>query len=132
MGRPLNIWKRFATGLLALVYLFTTLGTVLSTHYCMGRAVSVQWAGFHASADPCGSNTHGCCHTDYKVLKLADVHEGASVHLHVLQLPALLPAPAAPAIAFFGTGREPRRSVAHAPPDAETPPLYIQHCTFRI
>jgi hypothetical protein len=98
----------------------------------MGRVVSVRWTGFQAPADPCGPNTHGCCHTDYKVLKLADVHEGASVHLHVAQTPVLVPSFSVRPVVFSGIALAMRRSVAHAPPDRNAPRLYIQHCLFRI
>lgn len=120
--------KRAASGLLAVVYLSTTLGTVVSTHYCMGRVAGVRW--FQAAADPCGPSAHGCCHTDVKVYKVDDVHQGAAVF-----------APAAPAIASSplllppapGTIAQTRTvAQAHAPPDIGKVPLYLRYRRLTI
>lgn len=134
MGYPLNIWKRTATGLLALVYLLTTLGTVVSTHYCMGHVVSVRWTGFGTPADPCGPSaaTHGCCHSDFKVFKLGDVHQGSAVCLTFVQAPALPAVFAELSPVSLGTARDLSREGTHGPPGVGVVPLYLQYCHFRI
>jgi hypothetical protein len=121
--------KRTASGFLALVYLLTTLGTVVSTHYCMGRVAGVRW--FQASADPCGAQSHGCCHTDVKVFKLDDVHQGAVVTL-AFSAPAIAPVPFVIPHAFVSVVPARSAPAVHAPPDVGVLPLYLRHCHFTI
>ncbi|HTJ11530.1 MAG TPA: hypothetical protein VL547_05885 [Dinghuibacter sp.] len=115
--------KRSATGFLALVYLMTTLGTVVSTHYCMGHVAGVRL--FRAAADPCGPSAHGCCHTDVKVYKVDDVHQAGAVTVvtapAIAATPLLLPPPPEAIEAA-----QPAEAV-HAPPDIGKVPLYLRH-----
>jgi hypothetical protein len=122
--------KRIGIALLSLVYLFSTMGTVISMHYCMGRMVRVQWEAFGTGHTSCGMSP-ACCKDEYRVFKLGDVHQPASVHLFVLPSPALPSIPFA-LTASFPEGRLRPAAVAHAPPIDGCAPLYLLHSHFRI
>lgn len=120
--------KRAASGLLAVVYLSTTLGAVVSTHYCMGHVAGVRW--FQATADPCGPSAHGCCHTDVKVYKVSDVHQGAGAFAPAAPAIASAPLQAPPAPETVTQTRTTRQ--AHAPPDIGKVPLYLRYRRLTI
>ena len=122
--------RRIGIALLSLVYLFSTVGTVISMHYCMGKMVRVRWEAFGTGHTSCGMSP-ACCRDEYKVIKLGDVHQPTSVHLFVLPSPALPPMPFA-WTASFPEGRLQPAPVAHAPPPHGQTSLYLLHSQFRI
>lgn len=67
--------KRFAAILLALIYITTTSGIVISTHYCMGEVSDIAfWQKQGDTCGTCGMDNEGCCHNDLDVIKLTDNH----------------------------------------------------------
>lgn len=68
--------RKSITIVLAFIYLLTTSGIVISTHYCMGEV-----AGYALGHNDdhlcgvCGMSNEGCCHDDLSVLKVKDDHQ---------------------------------------------------------
>jgi hypothetical protein len=124
--------KRIGIFLLACVYIFSTTGTVLDIHYCMGHISGVHWDGFGSRVVPCGPGGMHCCRTESKVLKLADVHQPAAAHTLILAVPAVPHQP----LCLLQSGLFPVStgpvSVAHAPPPDAHFPLFIRYCSYRI
>jgi len=72
--------KRFVAILLALIYITTTSGIVISTHYCMGEVSGIALGQSQAeSCATCGMDNEGCCHDDLDVIKLTDNHQYSQV-----------------------------------------------------
>ena len=68
--------RKAMTIVLALIYLFTTSGIVISTHYCMGEVAG--YALGHNNdhiCGVCGMSNEGCCHDDLSILKVNDDHQ---------------------------------------------------------
>jgi hypothetical protein len=126
--------KRLGICLLAIVYVMSTAGTVVNIHYCMGHIVSVQWDQFGRKTATCGafSEHSPCCHSDARVFKIGDVHQGVSL-IHDV---AAAPAPLLTAFSLCETPLLYRSGeaikIAHGPPLPERASLCIQHCQFRI
>jgi hypothetical protein len=76
----LAVVKNASIAILAILYLFIASGVVVNLHYCMGKRAAVSLGYNHN--DGCGKcgmkNTKGCCHDEYKVVKLQDSHQPAT------------------------------------------------------
>lgn len=76
--------KRLSAILLALIYIVTTSGIVINTHYCMGEIAEVALgASNDARCDTCGMENDGCCHDDQQVLKLTDNHNYTAANFEI-------------------------------------------------
>jgi hypothetical protein len=76
--------KRLTAILLALIYLVTTSGIVINTHYCMGAVSNVALgASGSAKCDTCGMENEGCCHDDLQVIKLTENHNFTAVNFEI-------------------------------------------------
>jgi hypothetical protein len=85
--------KRLTAILLALIYISTTSGIVINTHYCMGKIAEIALgASGSAKCGTCGMENEGCCHDDLQVLKLTENHHFTAIHFEVPQVHAVVPA----------------------------------------
>jgi hypothetical protein len=85
--------KRLTAILLALIYISTTSGIVINTHYCMGKIAEIALgASGSATCDTCGMENEGCCHDDLQVIKLTDNHHYSAIYFEVSDVHALVPA----------------------------------------
>jgi hypothetical protein len=76
--------KRLSAILLALVYIATTSGIVINTHYCMGEIADVALgASNDATCDTCGMENEGCCHDDLQVIRLTDNHNYTAANFEI-------------------------------------------------
>lgn len=74
--------KVFAT-ILAIIYLATSSGAAIITHYCMGKVVSVDLEQKH-KCGKCGMiNKKGCCEDRITILKVQEEHQVVSNHFLV-------------------------------------------------
>lgn len=127
--------KKTIIAILALLYMTIASGVVVNVHYCMGRVASVE-VGYddHDVCGKCGMSAakKGCCHTEYKLIKLQDEHRLAQVQVSFLEIPAEVPAP----ISFFQlplSGEEQYIALRyHSPPDTRLNNVYLRNCVFRI
>jgi hypothetical protein len=82
--------KRLTAILLALIYISTTSGIVISSHYCMGEISEIALGSTsNATCGTCGMENNGCCHDDLQVIKLTENHNIAAIHfeLPILESP---------------------------------------------
>jgi hypothetical protein len=122
--------KKFLAILLLGLYITTTSGIALSIHYCMGDISSVAIGQSVSTNCPtCGMENEGCCHDDFKVVKLTDSHQ-ASIILDDLQKPVVsAPETFDPVYAALSS-QDKYVSQDHSPPPAHS--LNILYCVFRI
>jgi len=84
--------KRFLAGILSIIYLTVASGMVVSIHYCMGKKTGVDYR-YHAQTqcNKCGmENKQGCCHDEFKIVKLATDQQLAKASLGLMSCPALV------------------------------------------
>jgi hypothetical protein len=121
--------------LLSVVYLAVTSGVAMTVHYCMGEVAAVGIG--HSESDKCGDcgmENSGCCHDDFRIVKVSDFHGSPSQPSlnPKADWTATTPDPAF-ALAIRDRSHIPaKRSLSHAPPDAGGPSLCVLHCVFRI
>lgn len=68
--------RKALTIVLAFIYVFTTAGIVINTHYCMGKVAGYALgANDEHNCNVCGMSNEGCCHNDLSILKVNDDHQ---------------------------------------------------------
>jgi hypothetical protein len=126
--------KKLLLGILSFVYITIASGVVVNIHYCMGRLSSVDYT--YNNNDKCGKcgmdNKKGCCHNEFKIVKLADDQQVAKAGINVAQAPAILSSwvvdlsrPVQGLNKYFALQY-------HSPPDKGDLPVYLSNCVFRI
>lgn len=127
--------KRFIAGILAFLYLAIASGIGISIHYCMGNKTGVEYA-YHADRQchRCGmENRQGCCHDEYKVVKIADDQLVAKTNL------AFLSGPTTDAVAFNVSLSLPIQGQNlflsgsyHSPPDPRSSSIYQYDRVYKL
>jgi hypothetical protein len=127
--------KKALIAILAVLYMTIASGVVVNVHYCMGRIASVEYGyDAHDLCGKCGMSAtkKGCCHTEYKLVKLQDEHRLAQAQVTFLELPAELPIQ----ISTFQlpvAGEEQYLALQyHPPPDPRLNHVYLRNSVFRI
>jgi hypothetical protein len=123
--------KKFLAIFLMVIYITTTSGIALSIHYCMGDISSVRIGQNASTSCPtCGMENEGCCHDDFKVVKLTDSHQ-APFMVNELQKPAIVtPEHVIPVYTTLLAHESYIFQQDHSPPPAHS--LNILNCVFRI
>jgi hypothetical protein len=129
--------KRIVASILLLIYFAVSTGLIISTHYCMGELDSTE-IGYVAS-DTCGrcgmetDEANGCCHDEFKVVKLdtdqlvakiLQANFNLSLVLHTNQTDYLL--------SPFRDLISEDELIAHSPPLLSEQDTYLQNRVFRI
>jgi len=126
--------KKIIIGILSLIYLTVTSGVVISMHYCMGKIADVEYAyRTNNKCDKCGmENKQGCCHTEYKIVKLSDDQQQVKASSGFNQQ-------LTPVIHYTFSLLQPLQGleknqplVIYSPPDNRQIPLYLSQSIFRI
>ena len=127
--------KRILLFILSITYLVVASGMVISIHYCMGRQTGLDYHyASQSKCEKCGmENKPGCCHNEFKFVKLALDQQLVKDYAQSLRVPAL-DQPLQPIensrslqSAQLFTSR-----VYHSPPDPRETSIYRYHCLFRI
>lgn len=127
--------KKAIIAILAILYVTVASGVVVNVHYCMGRIASVEY-GYddHDICGKCGMSGQkkGCCHTEYKLVKLQDEHQLAKASVSFPALPAIVPVQ--PFIFQQPlSGVDSYLSLQyHSPPDSRGNTVYLRNNVFRI
>lgn len=125
--------KRPLVAILAFFYIVIASGITVNIHYCMGDFASVEY-GLPANdaCSVCGmKEKKGCCHTEYKLVKIQDAHQLAKINVEFSKLPATpvqiasLPPVAISQQVNFGLQY-------HSPPDERLNEIYLHNNVFRI
>lgn len=127
--------KKAVIAILAILYVTVASGVVVNVHYCMGRIASVEY-GYddHDVCGKCGMSGEkkGCCHTEYKLVKLQDEHRLVQASVSFPELPAIVPVQTS----FLQqplSGVEACLSLSyHSPPDFRLNIVYLRNSVFRI
>jgi hypothetical protein len=126
--------KKAAIVILALLYILTTSGVVVNVHYCMGAVASVSYGQSEPeSCGKCGmTEKAGCCHSEFKVVKLDDEHQQVIKAKQAANYIAEIP------VAYFQTvveiynSRKDFSTSYHSPPDPRVNSVYLHTNVFRI
>lgn len=117
--------KAFAL-ILAVLYIATSSGVVLNTHFCMGKKATTNCL---CSKE---ESKNDCCKDEVKVVKLENAHK-ASVLTYDLSVPsAVLPVGFASIYLNNFPALTTHQPVAHGPPEVTSPGIYLLNCVFRI
>ena len=126
--------KKIIAGILSIIYLTITSGFAINIHYCMGRISSVEYT-YHniKKCGQCGmENKKGCCHSEFKIIKIADDQQLAKVNISITQFPVEINSIAVNLL----QGKQGSESVAptyyHSPPDKRFSDVYLHDCVFKI
>jgi len=130
-----SVVKKFTIAILMILYVITTSGVVVNIHYCMGAIASVGY-GVHMhdeACDNCGmTDKEGCCHTEYKVVKVEDDHQLSYAALPLLQTDAA-PLEELPQLKTAPSYLLPTTALQyHSPPDQRANAVFLHNCVFRI
>ena len=125
--------KKAIVAILAFLYVSIASGVVVNIHYCMGTLASVEY-GFQDSA-PCSKcgmkEKKGCCHTEFKVVKLQDAHLLQKSSIEFGQFEAVAPGIEIVNVPFLK--EQPYIAAQyHSPPDPRINSVYLHNCVFRI
>lgn len=119
---------------MAFVYIVVASGVAVNIHYCMGKLTGVDYSyNNDGTCGKCGmKNKKGCCHNDFKIVKISDDQQLAKVNIDFSQAPILLHS----FVADFSQplqGKENFLSLLyHSPPDFKAASVYLYNCVFRI
>lgn len=132
--------RKLVSGFFLLIYLGTSTGLTLHTHYCMGRLAG--WSLGFELPDVCGrcgmdksdTKDKGCCKDEHRVLKTS-VDQKSHTSSFTLNLPLISPAPSAfypDPFYIHHQDQDPTNRL-----DCVTPPLnsiavYLRNRVFRI
>ncbi len=131
--------KKFITTILAILYIGTSTGATVYTHYCMGKVA--DWGIGHNDAKTCGfcgmektdSTDNGCCTDEHKFFKDDSAQKITENNLQILQvLSAAIPSTyiELPIVEFSSVTEE--NPSSHAPPRTTGVAVYIRNCTYLI
>ena len=131
--------KKIAIAILAFVYISTSTGMVLHTHYCMGEPVA--WGLGQNKSKTCSKcgmprsdeKNSGCCKDEYKVIKNNTDQKSAENVFHLAQLlGTFLPT----AFIDISTKSLPsvteKKLISHPPPPILGTAVYIRNCVFLV
>lgn len=132
--------KKFLFSILAVVYLWATMGATLHLHYCMGRLADTGFVKEDkgncslCGMEKTGGDNKGCCHDQEETVKLSIDQKYSTVSLFHFEQPFSEPE------AVF-TGFQPQlisnagdkvSPVSNAPPRSPQVPHYLMFCHLSI
>lgn len=125
--------KKIAVAILAFLYVSVASGVMVNIHYCMGDLSSVEYGV--EETETCGKcgmkEKKGCCHTEYKFVKLEDAHQMAKSVVDFNNAPVEPVAPYFTADYFHKEAAQLSLNY-HSPPDLKDNDIYLQIRVFRI
>lgn len=132
--------KKLLSGFLLILYLGTSSGLTLHTHYCMGRLAG--WSLGYELPDICGKcgmnksegKDKGCCRDEHHVLKTSVDQKtlGSSFSLNLALAATVLPALHPEPVYLHFQDRALPAPLNAVPPPLNTVAVYIRNCVFRI
>jgi hypothetical protein len=129
--------KRIIVTILAIAYLGTSTGAMISMHFCMGKLAN--WSFGNDETKTCGKcgmekkSNHGCCQDEHKFFKSSsDQKITESAFKQVQSLAAVLPAPFFELTDVVLPRITEENPTGHAPPLHHGVSIYIFTCDYRI
>jgi hypothetical protein len=126
--------KKVFVSILSILYLIVACGFAVNIHYCMGRVSNIEYSySNNKNCDRCGmENKNGCCHSEFKVIKISDDQQTAKANIDIAQQPVIINYFA---IAIFRSVQGSEKITAskyHSPPDKRLSAVYLHDRVFRI
>jgi hypothetical protein len=127
--------KKILIAIVALVYMTVSTGIAMELHYCMGRFAGADVFGARGKACTlCGmtEKKNGCCHDEYKFVKLEDSHKNV---LNCIDFaPSQIEGNTTVVVNNFIFYDKLQRHNPYypSPPFYSGPPLHVLHSVFRI
>lgn len=126
--------KKIIAGILSIIYLTVTSGFAINIHYCMGHVSSVDYT--YNNNKKCGNcgmeNKKGCCHSEFKIIKLADDQQLAKANISITQFSVEINS----IVVNLLQGKQGSEKIAtidyYSPPDKRLSNVYLHDCVFRI
>lgn len=124
--------RKLLTILLAFIYITTTSGVVITTHYCMGE-IAGHAIGVNDThlCGVCGMSNEGCCHDDLSLLKVNDDHQFVHSFVSFPSIDLQLPITASNENSFFYSTKNVDFAQGPAPPERIVD-RQAMLCVFRI
>ncbi len=126
--------KKIIAGILSIIYLTVTCGFAINIHYCMGHVSSVDYVYNNSKkCSHCGmENKKGCCHSEFKVVKLTDDQQLAKANISISQFPVAINTTAVNLLQGKQGSEKNSLTDYHSPPDKRLSNVYLHDCVFRI
>ena len=126
--------KKTAQILVAVLYIFMTMGIHISTHYCGSYAVDVELYSSDYTSEPsdcCGELCESsCCTTQIQKFQIQDLHQATSRFVHTyIQIADFIQPIFTSEYCNRQTSLQHYLINSHPPPSTKTS---IINCTFRI
>lgn len=126
--------KKLFLIILSILYLIVACGFVVNIHYCMGRVSNIDYA--YNNSKTCGrcgmENKNGCCHSEFKIIKISDDQQTAKANIHIVQQPAVINYFAVNILQVVQGLEKITSSQYYSPPDKRLSAIYLHDCVFRI
>ena len=117
-----------------MIYLVISSGVVISIHYCMGKKASVEYG--YKEDKGCGicgmKEKQGCCHNEFKVVKLDDSHQAVKADWQIAPLVVESPLVSDNVYTGFLRNTEFLSLKYHSPPDPKGNSIYLHHRVLRV
>jgi hypothetical protein len=126
--------KKVFVSILSILYLIVACGFAINIHYCMGRVTNIDYvSGNSKTCGRCGmENKSGCCHSEFKIIKISDDQQTAKANIHIAQQPAVINYFAVNILQVAQGLEKITPSKYHSPPDKRLSDIYLHDCVFRI
>ena len=126
--------KKIIAGILSIIYLTITSGFAINIHYCMGHVSSVDYA--YSNSKKCGhcgmENKKGCCHSEFKVVKLTDDQQLAKSNISISQFPVEINSILVNLLQCNQGSERIAATDYHSPPDKRLSNIYLHDRVLRI
>jgi len=129
--------KRIIVTILAIAYLGTSTGAMISMHFCMGKLAN--WSFGNDETKTCGKcgmekkTNHGCCQDEHKFFKSSSDQKITESAFNEIQLlAAVLPASFVEVKHVVLPCITEENPTGHAPPLHHGVSIYVLTCDYRI
>jgi len=129
--------KKVVAFILSLVYLVTSNGTIIDSHYCMGKFIGADISVSKNNSGKCSNcgmakeNRKGCCNDKHTTIKLCNdqifIANNVIANNTVVELNNQYPSTEI----FLNPANQYISFTAHSPP-IKSPSLFLLKCVFRI
>lgn len=126
--------KKLTIVIIMMVYGLSSTGAIVHLDYCCGKLSNISLSAVHGKKDDCGKDKmegKSCCDSKQLQLSVKGEQEVLQKAGHVSM--ASLPVNTLNEVNFFFNSPKEVRSFSNGPPlYFSSPPLFLQHCLFRI
>jgi hypothetical protein len=126
--------KKIIAGILSIIYFTVTTGFAINIHYCMGHVSSIDYS--YSNSKNCGQcgmeNKKGCCHSEFKIVKLSDEQQVSKANISISQFPIEINSAVINLLQQKQGSEKITTTDYHSPPDKRLTDVYLHDRVFRI